>query len=259
MFEVESLGNESRVLRWGGLAGILGGLVLILVFGIVGVFVGEAATDPARALIAFPEISTARTIENSLYLVVLILWIAHYLALYRAVRTSLAPALFGSVLGIAGLTLLAAGALPHVATVPLSDLYRAPGATPGDQATLVLIWRAAHGIFDALLYAGLALLAIGVITLGVAMNGTPAFGKRFGRFAVGVGAIGVVAVAFTLIDPRSSVAALAVFALIAFHLVLGRKTFALSRSGWSLEDPVGDRALPGHGMLPSRASAEMQG
>ena len=237
MYEVQSLENENRVLRWGGLAGVLGGAIFILVFGIVGVFVGEAAVDPARAFIAFPDIRTARTIENSLYLVVLILWVGHYLALYRAVRTSEAPALFGSVLGIVGLTLLAAGALPHVATVPLSDLYHAPGATPGDQATLVLIWRAAQGIFDALLFAGLALLQIGLIALGVAMIGTPAFGKRLGGYSVGLGVIGVVAVAFTLVDPRSSpIAALGVFALIAFHLVLGWKTFALSKSGWSLED-----------------------
>lgn len=236
MHVVQALANENRVLRWGGLAGVLGGVFLILVFGIVGVFVGEAATDPVQAFITFPDISTARTIENSLYLLVLILWVAHYLALYRAVRTSLAPALFGSVLGIVGLTLLAAGALPHVATVPLSDLYHAPGATPADQATLVLIWRAAQGIFDALLFAGLALLPISLIALGVAMIGTPAFGKRLGGFTVGLGVIGVVAVALTLIDPRSPIAALGVFALIAFHLVLGWKTFALSKSGQSLED-----------------------
>lgn len=238
MHAIQALEKENRVLRWGGLAGVLGGLVLILVFGIVGVFVGEAAADPALALTRFPDIRTARTIENSLYLVVLILWVAHFLALYRAVRTSLAPALFGSVLGIVGLTLLAAGALPHVATVPLSDLYHAPGATPGDQATLVLIWRAAQGIFDALLFAGLVLLPIGLIALGVAMNGTPAFGKRFGGFTVGLGVIGVVTVALTLIDP-SPIAALGVFALIAFHLVLGWKTFALSRSGRRLEDRAG--------------------
>ena len=243
MHQAHALENENRVLRWGGLAGVLGGLFFILVFVIVGVFVGEAATDPGVALTRFPDIRTARTIENSLYLVVLILWVGHYLALYRAVRTSEAPALFGSVLGIVGLTLLAAGALPHVATVPLSDLYHAPGATPGDQATLVLIWRAAQGIFDALLFAGLALLSIGLIALGVAMNGTPAFGKRLGVFSVGLGVIGVVAVAFTLVDPRSPIAALGVFALIAFHLVLGRKTYALSRGDRSLEGSGSGRGL----------------
>ena len=136
MHEVQVLENENRVLRWGGLAGVLGGVFLLLVFVIVGVFVGADAADPALALTRFPDIRTARTIENGLYLVVLILWVTHFLALYRAVRTNLAPALFGSVLGIVGLTVLAAGALPHVATVPVSNLYHAPGVTPDDQATL---------------------------------------------------------------------------------------------------------------------------
>ena len=187
-----------------------------------------------------PDIKTVRTIENGLYLVVLILWVAHYLALYRAVRTSLAPALFGNVLGIVGLTLLAAGALPHVAIVPMSDLYHAPGATIGDQATLLLIWQGSQGIFDALLFVWLALLPIGLIALGVAMIGTPAFGKRFGGLTVGLGVIGVVAAAVVLIDPRSPIAALGFFALIAFHLVLGWKIYALSRGGWSLEDRAAD-------------------
>ena len=236
MQEVQALENENKVLRWGGLAGVLGGALFILVFVIVGVFVGAAAADPREAVMRFPDIKTARTIENGLYLVVLILWLAHFLALYRAVRTSLAPALFGSVLGIVGLTVLAAGALPHVATVPISDLYHAPGATPGHQTTLLLIWQGSQGIFDALLFVGLVLLPIGLIALGVGMIGTPAFGKRFGGLTVGLGAIGIVAAAVVLIDPRSPIAALGFFALVVFHLVLGWKVYALSRGGWSLED-----------------------
>jgi hypothetical protein len=95
-------------------------------------------------------------VEEVLYLGVLALWAIHFLALYRALRgTSLAPALFGSALGIMGLGVLAAGALPQVARTPISDLYHAPGATPEDQATLVLLWQATQGIFDALLVVGL--------------------------------------------------------------------------------------------------------
>jgi hypothetical protein len=233
---VQALENEKRVLRWGGLAGVLGGVLFILVFVIVGVFVGAAATDPAEALMRFPEIQTARTVENGLYLAVLMLWIASFLAVYRAVRTSLAPALFGSVLGVVGLTLLAAGALPHVATVPVSSLYHAPGVTPDAQATLLLIWRASSGLFDALLFAGLAVLQIGLILLGVAMLGVPAFGRRFGWMTVGLGVIGTVSAVVVLADPGSPVASLGVFGLIAFHLVIGWRTCALSRSGWSLED-----------------------
>lgn len=131
MTDLQKLEQENSVLRWGGLAGVLGAIFFILVFGIVIVFVGSDVAELEGWVIRFPDIRAARTVENSLYLVVLILWVTHFLALYRALReTSLAPALFGSVLAILGLGVLAAGALPHVAQAPISDLYHAPGATP---------------------------------------------------------------------------------------------------------------------------------
>src|SRR5215208_3072261 len=143
---MSAIDEEISVLRWGGLAGILGGIVFIVVFVAVIAFVGPEPAEPEGEVMRFPDIRAARTVEDSLYLVVLILWVAHFLALYRALReTSLAPALFGSVLGIMGLGVLAAGALPHVATAPISNLYHAPGATPQDQATLVLLWQALWG------------------------------------------------------------------------------------------------------------------
>jgi hypothetical protein len=37
---------------------------------------------------------------------------------------------------------LAAGAIPHVVTSRLSDLYHAAGVSPDEQATLVLLWQA---------------------------------------------------------------------------------------------------------------------
>jgi len=164
--------QEKSVLRWGGLAGILGGIIFILVFALVIAFVGADPAQPEGDVMRFPDIRAARTVEDGLCLLVLILWVAHFLALYRALReTSLAPALFGSVLGIVGLGVLAAGALPRVATAPISDLYHAPGATPEDQATLVLMWQATEGIFDALFGVGLLLVPIGFIALGVAMLG----------------------------------------------------------------------------------------
>jgi hypothetical protein len=226
-----AMDEEKGVLRWGGLAGILGGIIFILVFVVVIVFVGADPAQPEGEVIRFPEIRAARTVENSLYLVVLILWIAHFLALYRALRrTSLAPALFGSIVGIVGLGVLAAGALPHVATAPISDLYHAPGATPEDQATLVLLWQATEGIFDALFGVGLLVVPIGLITLGVAMLGAPAFGKGFGRVSVVVGAVGVVAASILLVDPLSPSAFVGVLSLIVFHLILGWRLYSLSRA-----------------------------
>jgi hypothetical protein len=228
---MKAIDEEKSVLRWGGLAGILGGIIFIVVFVIVIVFVGADPAEPEGEVMRFPEIRAARTVENSLYLVVLILWIAHFLALYRALRgTSLAPALFGSVLGIVGLGVLAAGALPHVAQAPISNLYHAPGATTEDQATLVLLWQATEGIFDALFGVGLLLVPIGFIALGVAMLEAPAFGKGFGGVSGVLGVVGVVAASVLLVDPLSASAFVGVLALIVFHLVLGWRLYSLSRA-----------------------------
>src|SRR3712207_2956105 len=177
---MRAIDEEKSVLRWGGLAGILGGIIFVLVFVVVIVFVGREPAQPEAEVMRFPDIRAARTVEDSLYLAVLILWVAHFLALYRALRgTSLAPALFGSVLGIVGLGVLASGALPRVATAPISDLYHAPGATTEDRAALVLMWQATEGIFDALFGVGLLLVPIGFIALGGAMLRAPDFGKGF--------------------------------------------------------------------------------
>jgi hypothetical protein len=231
MNDLQKMEEEKSVLRWGGLAGILGGIIFILVFVIVIVFVGPDFVEPGGWVMRFPDIRAARTVENSLYLVTLILWVTHFLALYRALRgKSLAPALFGSVLGILGLVVLAAGALPHVAQAPISDLYHAPGATPENQATLVLLWQATQGIFDTLLIVGLTLLPIGLIALGMAMLGAPAFGKGFGGVSLVLGVVGVVAASVLLVDPLSPIAVVGVLALIVFHLVLGWKVYRLSRA-----------------------------
>jgi len=230
MNDPQKMADERSVLRWGGLAGILGGILFIVVFVIVGVFVGPDPAELKGAVMRFPEIRAARTVEDSLYLVVLILWVTHFLALYRALRgTSPAPALFGSVLGILGLVVLAAGALPHVANAPISDLYHAPGASPADQATLVLVWQATQGIFNALLVVGLLLLPIGLSALGMAMLRAPAFGKGFGGGSVVLGVFGVAAACVLLVDPLSPSAVVGVFALIVFHLILGWKVYSLAR------------------------------
>ena len=143
MDNLQKMEQEKSVLRWGGLAGMLGVILFILLWVIVGVFIPPDPADLKEWVTRFPDIQATRVVENAIYLVALILEIPLFLALYRALRrTSLAPALFGSVLGILGLGAMVASTTPHVAHAPLSDLYHAPGATPGDQVTLALIWQA---------------------------------------------------------------------------------------------------------------------
>ena len=160
-------------------------------------------------------------VENGLYLGVLLLWLIHGLGLYRALRrTSPTPALVGAALSMLGLVLLAAGAIPHVATAPLSDLYQAPGATPQDQATLVLLWLGIEAVFEALLYTGLVILPLGLIALGTAMFGASGYGPRLGGATLAFGVAGLAAAAAVLAG-ATDMAALGVLALIGFHLLLG--------------------------------------
>jgi len=191
----------------------------------------EEPADLAGWVTRFPDIKAARVVENLVYLAALLLEVLLFLALYRALRrTSLAPALFGSVLGILGLVSMVVSTTPHVAHTPLSDLYHAPGATPADQATIALVWQATWGIFDAMLYVGFFVVPIGVLLLGVGMLGSPAFGSVFGWLSVVLGGIGLVAAVLQMADPASMVGALSYFACLIFYLVLGGKVYSLSRA-----------------------------
>ncbi|MBV7337497.1 hypothetical protein KFU94_56565 [Chloroflexi bacterium TSY] len=106
------------------------------------VLVGDDPPTLAESVTRFPEVKMFRVIENLTYLLGLVLQVPLFLALYRALRkTSLAPALFGSALGILGLCALVVSTTPHVAHARLADLYNAPGATPADQATIALMWQ----------------------------------------------------------------------------------------------------------------------
>jgi hypothetical protein len=222
--------EDSGIARWGGLAGIGGGILLVVVFAIVAVFAGPEPAGPAGPIERFPEIRAVRTVENGLYLAVLALWVPAALALSRGLRGARpASALFGGALHLVGLAVLAAGAIPHAVTSRLSDLYHAAGATPDEKATLVLLWQANQGMFDALLLVGLLLLLVGAILFGLAMRRDPAFGKAAGTVSVALGVAGLAGATVMLVDPLSAVAAaLGLFALVVFHLVAGWRTFRLS-------------------------------
>ena len=223
--------TERGFLRWGGIAGMAGAVLMLAVFVFVGAVVGPDPAGPDGPISRFPEIRTARTIENTVYLAALILWAAHVMALYRVLRhASPGPAILGSTFSVMGLVVLAAGALPHAATVSLAGLYHAPAASVQDQAALVVAWQTTQAIFNALLVTGLVLLPIGVLFLGLAIRATPEFGKGYGWAAITLGLIGAMAGVALLVDPLSLVAVVGLFALITFHLVVGLRVVRLSRS-----------------------------
>lgn len=145
------MSKEKSILRWGGLAGMMAGILFILVPVTLFGFVPPAPADPAGLVARFPDVRAAITVGNGIDFVVNILWVALFLGLYQALRgSSPAAALWGSVLSFLSLGVLFAESTTQVAFDPISRLYHAPGTTLAQQATLALIWQATQGMFNQL-------------------------------------------------------------------------------------------------------------
>ena len=223
--------QEKSVLRWGGLAGILGGILFILSMIVAQVLIPPAPSDLTELVARFPDVHILRVAENGLYLLGLVLGIPLFLTLLWTLRkTGLAPALFGSSLGIVGLISMAVSATPHVAHYPISELYQTMGAAPEAQATLGFMWEATWGVFNAPLYVGFLVGMIGFTLIGVAMLGSQAFSKGLSWMSVVLGAAGIVAAFLQMVDPASFIGIVPFFAYIIFYFVLGTKIYRLSKA-----------------------------
>ena len=231
MNNLQMIEQEKSVLRWGGLAGILGSIILIVSMVVA---VGFVPADPptlTELVARFPDVQILRVAENVLYLLGLVSGLPLILALFFSLKkTSLAPALFGSTLSIVGLIGMIVSATPHVAHSPLSEIYHTPGTTFEAQETLGLIWQATWGVMDAPLYVGFFVGMLGFTLLGVAMFGSQDFGKNLRWVSVLLGAAGLVAALLQLIDPASDIGAISFFSYIIFYFVLGSKVFRLSKA-----------------------------
>lgn len=224
------VGKEKNVLRWGGLAGMLGGIAFIFTIAIL---LGCVPATPATIeglVMRYPDVRVATAVGQVAYFVAVISLVPLILAMYRALRgSSLAPALFGSGLSFVGLVVYATGALPVVALSRISDLYHASGATSAQQATAVLLWQGIQGIFNETDTVGFALFMVGIIVLGVAMLRTPTFGKVFGVLSVVFGLIGVIGISLFAVD-SASFSLFAILAFIIHPLLFGWKVYSLSRA-----------------------------
>jgi len=233
MDNIQGMEQEKSVWRWGGLAGMLGGILFILTFVVVvaGPVGMEDPADLAGWVTRFPDIKAARIAENLIYLIALMLEVPLFLALYRALRrTNLTPALFGGVLGILGLAAMMFSSIPHVAHASLFDLYTAPATTPADQATLALMWQAIWGMIDVQTYIGFFVVSTGLIILGTGMIGSPAFGKGYGGVALLLGAGGLAMAILQIVNPASMIGAGSYFASIIFYFIVGWKLVNISRA-----------------------------
>jgi len=81
-----------------------------------------------------------------------------------------------------------------------------------------------------MLYVGFFVVPLGIILLGVAMLGTPTFGKGVGGVSIALGGLGFVAAVIQMIDPASMIGMGSYFAILISCVILGWKVYSLSRA-----------------------------
>lgn len=226
-----SMEQERSVLRWGGLAGLLGGVIFVASIVYQVAFIGTGTTAPGSGpIMRFPGLQTQIIVGQTLFLVGTILLVPLFLALYRSLRGSnLAPALFGVGLSFLGLAVLAVESEPNVAMAQISAQYHAAGATAAQQAAAVIAWQAAQGMFNEYDTCAYIFLSVGFIILGLAMLKASGFGRAYGGLTTAVGVVGLIGVAATPVT--SAIFAIpAALTFVVFPLLLGWKVYALSKA-----------------------------
>jgi hypothetical protein len=210
-------------MRWGGLSGILGGLLFIVYIVILLGMIGVPPTDPKAIVAGFPDVRAATYLGETVYLAMVVLLILLFVALYCALRTdNPSQSIFGGVISLAGLVLLAAGGVPAVVFDKLSGLYQ--GGTAQDQAVIPLVWQALQGLFNEIDTMGFVLMSVGLIFLGIAMLRTSTFGRGYGGLSLVIGLVSLVGIPlFGLASPIQ-----AILLFVVFPLVLGWKVYRLS-------------------------------
>lgn len=218
------------MLRWGGLVGMLGGVLFIVsAIALVTSSFSTAPADPAGLVMKFPDIRTAVAVAETIDLLAVVSWAFLFVTLYRALRgASHAPALLGSVIGVLGLAMLLVGAITYVAFDPISSLYHAPGVTPAMQASLVNTWEGIQGLFNETDTVGFFLMSVGFIALGLPMRKAPAFGRYLGAATSVLGVAGVVGISLFSVT-SASFGIFGVLIFVVLPILLGWKVFRLSR------------------------------
>lgn len=240
-----SVRAERQLLRWGGVAGLAGFVLLLGAFAVVAALGLPDASD-VETLRDFNAIESGRIAEHFLYLGALMLFVLHVLVLHRVLRAAhLAASLFGTVVGACGLGVMAASSLLHVSTSPLARLYA--GASPEDRQMIEYAWHGAQSVFDTMLATGVFLVPIGIVLFGVAMRSAPGFGPRLTVLTIVLGGLGTIGGVVAVVDPGSSLAALSVLAIAVFCLCTGWRTWSLGTAGRTdPTDPTdGTQASPG--------------
>lgn len=220
---------DRQLCRWGGIAALAGVVSMVGTAVVVGALGLPDASD-VETLRDFGDIETGRFFEHFFYLGALVLFALHVVVLNRLLAPAHRPAaLFGAVVAEFGLIIMAASSMLHVSTSPLAELYTDPDTPVDDLASIEYAWHGAQSVFDTMLATGVLLVPIGIVLFGVAMLRAPEFGLRLAWFAIVIGALGFVGAVIEAVDQDLEFSAVAVLAIVLFHLSTGWQTLTLAR------------------------------
>lgn len=227
--ELQPEGAPDRQLcRWGGIAA-LAGVASMIGTGVVVGALGLPDASDVETLRDFGDIETGRIFEHFLYLGALVLFALHIVVLNRLLAPAHRPAaLFGTVVAQFGLVIMAASSMLHLSTSPLAELTTDPDTPVDDLASIEYAWHGAQSVFDTMLVTGVLLVPIGIVLFGLAMLRATEFGPRLAWFAIVTGTLGFAGAAIEAVDRDLEFSAVAVLAIVAFHLSSGWRTLTLA-------------------------------
>ena len=217
-------GVDRRVLRLGGLSGLLAGAIILVGLALAFTLPAAVLSGPEGFFQSSPEAKGTFLAIGRLGYVAPFLYLPFVLALYNSLGKSRPTlTLLGSILGITAAAAFEIFFLGVVSTsFSLADYYAA--AAPGDRDTVVIAAVAAISVLNGVQNAGFFFLGVSFISLGVSALGNAAFHKGFGWLGV---VLGILVIALPFVGGPG----LARFTLWAvFTLVLGGKLYSLSQS-----------------------------
>ena len=219
--------RQRSIIRSGGMAGLLTAFCFILAAAVL--LGGSIYDDPKEMVDNFPQYKAYMAVGDVLYLVTVLALFVLVISLYHTLRRQKPLlSLVGAGIGSIGLAALAVGSLPYVAYSEISDLYQDPAISPDEQASLVHLWQAVHGIFNEIDTVGFMLLAVGFIMLSLAMRSSPDFAHKAGCAGVILGIIMLFGMSIFTMD-SDSIFPFVLLAFIVLPVLYGSNLLLMSR------------------------------
>ena len=212
---------DKSVLRVGGWAGVLAGVLIVI--GLITFFLSPTPitiTADEQTLATFPEFRTLFAVGVDLTIVGSLLSLLFLAALYGSLREpSRVFARIGLGSGVLGLVLYIVGLVGFLLALDAFSGLHA-GAAVSDRPVVVATYAAVATLLSAGLFGGFLLIALAFVAFGLAMRGSPDFGGGLAWLSV---VLGILAGLLLLIPAG-------IFALLVFVLVFGWKVYSLSRA-----------------------------